>query len=400
MKIIHINYSNDNSGASIAVKRINNMLNINHFQSEILVYSKNSNDKDIKSIKKKNILIDYTKANFHKIFKKILKIFFRINFKYSVNFNLFPSNLSSRINNLNSEIINLHWLGNEMISLSDIGKIKKKIVWTMHDMWPYTCFENYIDENDFFEKYSLNKKKNSFLMEFFLKRKKKYFKNIKYIICTSEWQKKMCENSHIFSKVKIEKINLPLDFNKWKPLDKITTRRSLKINNDDIVFSFMLPHRYAAHRKGLDFIVRALSKIKMKKITLITTNCESIKFGNVNHLNFNNINLFEDRLKILSASDIYLMPSRLESFGQGLLEAQACNNLGITFKNTGSADIISNEQTGYLANFLDDEDFYNGISWCINNLSITKKNMIRKLSMEKFSYLSINKAYVKLFKQI
>ena len=46
-----------------------------------------------------------------------------------------------------------------MISLSDIGKIKKKIVWTMHDMWPYTCFENYIDENDFFEKYSLNKKK-------------------------------------------------------------------------------------------------------------------------------------------------------------------------------------------------------------------------------------------------
>ena len=73
----------------------------------------------------------------------------------------------------------------------------------------------------------------------------------------------------------------------------------------------MLPHRYAAHRKGLDFVVRALSKIKMKKITLITTNCESIKFGNVNHLNFNNINLFEDRLKILSASDIYLMPSRL-----------------------------------------------------------------------------------------
>ena len=75
----------------------------------------------------------------------------------------------------------------------------------------------------------------------------------------------MCENSYIFSKVKIEKINLPLDFNKWKPLDKITTRRSLKINNDDIVFSFMLPHRYAAHRKGLDFVVRALSKIKMKK---------------------------------------------------------------------------------------------------------------------------------------
>ena len=125
MRISNINFSDDFSGASIAVKRINNMLNINHFESEILVYSKDSNNKDIKSLKKKNILIDHIKINFHKIFKKILRIFFRINFKYSVNFNLFPSSLSSRINKLDSDIINLHWLGNEMMSLSDIGKIKK-----------------------------------------------------------------------------------------------------------------------------------------------------------------------------------------------------------------------------------------------------------------------------------
>ena len=53
MRISNINFSDDFSGASIAVKRINNMLNINHFESEILVYSKDSNNKDIKSLKKK-----------------------------------------------------------------------------------------------------------------------------------------------------------------------------------------------------------------------------------------------------------------------------------------------------------------------------------------------------------
>ena len=56
MRISNINFSDDFSGASIAVKRINNMLNINHFESEILVYSKDSNNKDIKSLKKKKYI--------------------------------------------------------------------------------------------------------------------------------------------------------------------------------------------------------------------------------------------------------------------------------------------------------------------------------------------------------
>ena len=155
MHISNINFSDDSSGASIAVKRINQMLNKKGFTSEILVYSKKNGAKTVKALKKKSIASDKLKYYFSQLFRKILKIFFKINFKYSVNFNLFPSSLAKILNNLNTDIINLHWLGSEMISISDIGKIKKDVVWTLHDMWPYTCFENYIDEEEYFKKYTL-----------------------------------------------------------------------------------------------------------------------------------------------------------------------------------------------------------------------------------------------------
>ena len=49
MKIINVNYSSDNSGASIAVKRINEMLNKNGFDSKLLLF--NNNDFETISVK-------------------------------------------------------------------------------------------------------------------------------------------------------------------------------------------------------------------------------------------------------------------------------------------------------------------------------------------------------------
>ena len=43
----------------------------------------------------------------------------------------------SEINNFDTDIVNLHWIGNETLSISDISKINSKIVWTLHDMWPF-----------------------------------------------------------------------------------------------------------------------------------------------------------------------------------------------------------------------------------------------------------------------
>ena len=57
---------------------------------------------------------------------------------YKDSISVFPSKLYLKINKIEADIVNLHWICNEMISIEEIQKIKKPIVWTIVDMWPFT----------------------------------------------------------------------------------------------------------------------------------------------------------------------------------------------------------------------------------------------------------------------
>lgn len=48
----------------------------------------------------------------------------------------FRSGLGMAINRSNYDIIHLHWIGDGVLSIEEIGEIRKPIVWTFHDLWP------------------------------------------------------------------------------------------------------------------------------------------------------------------------------------------------------------------------------------------------------------------------
>ena len=50
-----------------------------------------------------------------------------------------------------------------MISLKEISDIKKPVVWSFHDMWPFTGTEHYAYNNRYIDGYSVNNlSKNEF----------------------------------------------------------------------------------------------------------------------------------------------------------------------------------------------------------------------------------------------
>ena len=59
------------------------------------------------------------------------------------------------------------------------------------------------------------------------------------MICTSQWQKNMLEISPIFKNAKKILIPLPLDFDKWFPIDKKNAKKKFKIKNN--CFTILLP---------------------------------------------------------------------------------------------------------------------------------------------------------------
>jgi len=395
MKITNVNYSDKTSGSSIAVERINEMLKKANIDSDILVFTSHAQKNQ-----NLNQFSEYLRFFFKNVLKKILSKFFFIKYTYTINFGLLPSFFLKKINECKCDIVNLHWIGNEMLSINQIFKIKKLTIWTLHDMWPYTSVENYLETDDYFLKYVENKSKVDFFSKFVFKKKILKFKNIKALICTSRWQKKMCERSQIFKKAKKVLIPLPIDFNIWKPIPKEIAREKLHIPMEAKVIYYNLSHIYAKKRKGLDFVIQFLNNTNLKNLYFVSANCDSIgiKNPNVSHINFNNINNIKKKILLYSAADVLVSPSRLESFGQAVLEAQACGIPTVTFRNTGSEDITHHKKTGYKSIYLDQNDFDKGVEWCLSE-NFNRK-MIINLTKKKFSFIKVGKQYKKFLNSI
>jgi methionine synthase II (cobalamin-independent) len=119
MKVIHINTFDIRGGAARAAYRIHSALKNVGVDSTMIVSKKDSQDKDINIY---NIPFLDKKMS---ITRKILSLQKDINRTYHT-CNFFYSGISKVINNSDADIIHLHWIGNEMISIKEISEIKKK----------------------------------------------------------------------------------------------------------------------------------------------------------------------------------------------------------------------------------------------------------------------------------
>ena len=114
MKVLHVTFSDNYGGANIAAYRIHKSLE-NKIISKILVLDKKlKNEKNVIKIKNTNKLI-FKLKNYT---ARIINLLFIS--KYNNSFNIFDSNLVDAINKSNFDIIHLHWINNEIISIKDI----------------------------------------------------------------------------------------------------------------------------------------------------------------------------------------------------------------------------------------------------------------------------------------
>lgn len=68
------------------------------------------------------------------------------------------------------------------------------------------------------------------------------------------------------------------------------------------------------------------------------------------------INGESELAKLYSAADVAVSSSLYETFGQTLIEAQACGCMPVSFAGSGQQDIIEHKHTGYLAEYKSAED--------------------------------------------
>jgi glycosyltransferase involved in cell wall biosynthesis len=307
----------------------------------------------------------------------------------------------------NADIVNFHWI-NGLVNVNTMKNISKPVVWTLRDMWPMTggCHhvfvncKNYQKECGFCPHLKSKESKDLSYKILHNKIKNYPFENLT-IVGVSEWISENAKNSRIFKNVSIVTISNNVDRKIFFPINKIKTRKKFNLPLKSKIIA-VGAQDLTDYYKGFDLFLKSLNNIKTKNFHILTFGKLTSK--NLNKYKHTNLGYIKNNLKmreIYSLADVYVSPSRIESFGKCVAEAMACGTPSVAFSKTGSEDIITHKVDGYIASNLDSSDLANGIDWV---LGYKNKKKIFNSSIDKinrnFSIEKISSKYKKLYENI
>ena len=293
---------------------------------------------------------------------------------------IFPSLTLKILNASDYDVVNLHWVCSEFLSIKDIGRLKKPLVWTMHDMWPILGAEHYVDESGFIRAIEGYKKSNRShddsgldLDRWCWLRKKRHWKTPFQIVVSSDWMKKQVSASALMHNWPITVIPNALDMERFRPYDRNFARDILKLPQDKKILAFGATAGINDHRKGGDLLCAS-----MEIINKAIPDLELVIFGQ--HNPGNQYIQVKNRLHwlgpisddivlslIYSATNVIAVPSRLDNLPLTAAEAQACGCPVVAFNATGLPDLVEHGITGYLAKPFEVDDLARGIIWALED---------------------------------
>lgn len=285
-------------------------------------------------------------------------------------------NLLSQKIFLDSDIIHLHLVHNifDLNYLPLMSRIKPVVI-TLHDpfflgghcvhhfdciSWKTHCADcKYLKEE-----FCLDN--DSSALNFELKKEAIQNSNITAIVA-SKWMEDKVKQSPIWKGKKIYRLPFGIDQKIFKPAPKTDIREKININKDDFVIMFRADK---GSFKGIEIIKDALNKIENnKKITLITVGKKGLlteykdKF---NIIEYGWVYDDKDLAELYQACDIFLMPSKQETFGSMAIEAMSCGKTVLTITGEGTAvpEVINSPECGLA---VDKKEFARKLKTFISN---------------------------------
>lgn len=313
--------------------------------------------------------------------------------------------LVQAINKSDFDIVHLHWVNAGLISIEDIQRIKKPIIWTLHDSWlftggchliPVTCTRYKKSEGCFrcpklnapiFPSFDISK------INF--ERKKQVFRNKEdiYIVGVSEWIKNKSKSSELLSKYEHFTIGNPINSSVFKIVN------SIKSSQKTILFIAVGADN--DKNKGFSDVVFIAKNFPTKLVIKIVGSGfvgeENIGNTTVKYLGY--IYNIETLVSEYNNADCVIVPSRQESFGQVASEALSCGTPVVCYDTSGLKDIVNHLENGYLAKSFDRKDLLNGVIEVINKNYILKEKC-RESVIRNFSYEVISDKYIELYKYV
>lgn len=324
---------------------------------------------------------------------------------------ILPSGRAHALNTSDADVLHLHWVQDEMISIADIGRLNKPVVWTLHDMWAFCGAEHYTEEFRWREGY-LRGNRPSYESGFDLnrwtwERKRKHWKRPMHIVTPSRWMADCVRESALMKDWPVTVVPNALDTERWQPLEKKLARQLLGLPTDMPLLLFGAMGGGNDPRKGFDLLLQALSHLRGEIPGLNLVVFGQLAPRHPPDLGFpiHYTGHLHDDLSLralYSAADTLVIPSRQDNLPNTGVEALACGTPVVAFDVCGLPDIVKHKFTGYLAKPFEANDLAAGIKWLFSDSQrlATLMSNSRLDAINKFGIISVAAQYKTIYRDL
>ena len=379
MKVLLVSTSDMVGGGAIAAFRLMEALNNNGVKAKMLVRDKLSS----------SVTVAQTGTIIPKVLERLQIMSYLKGKLWQADTADFGINITRTEEYEEADIIHLHWINQGMVSLSCLKKMikdGKKIVWTLHDEWPYLGICHYRGECQETECRQCPLLPGNIAHKHYLQKQNIYKKgNITFVGC-SQWITDRAKQA--MPDAEVVHINNCVPHNIFRHIDQMEARKKLDLPLDNKIILFC-SQNLNDERKGFAFLQQALEKFTIHNSQFIIQGPQSMALDShspkgreggdqLSTLNSQlsticigkggrYISSPEEMAMMYAAADVFVTPSLQDNLPNTIAEAMSCGTPCVGFNVGGIPEMIDHLQNGYVAQYKDVNDLAEGIQYVLTH---------------------------------
>lgn len=410
-KVVLINHSDTLGGAAVVTFRLLQALRREGVDARMVVFTKTSEEPHVSFVSTRFL----RGAAFC---LERLSILCRNGFNYADLFKVSTGSFARNVHHhpwvKEADVVCLNWINQGLMSLNGIRKLHrmgKKIVWTLHDMWPMTgiCHHSYGCDRYKAEcgdcPYLHSAASPDDLSHRVWAKKRELYSEVPIrFVTVSHWLQQLSQASSLMGNQNVTTIYNPF------PTDLFHTHPRGDVMKQIITLEKPNILLFGAARlddpiKGLDYTIDALNHIFDNYPEIASKTCiyffgairtpELLDRLRFSHLKLGRVNDPQILRYLYSKAKVVISTSLYESLAGTLIEGQAGGAIPVTFGRDGRTDIVEHLKTGYIARYKDPVDIANGIIWALD--SKIDRDALHRSVKERFDAPVIARQYISLF---
>ena len=309
---------------------------------------------------------------------------------------------------------NLFQVSIGFLSLDEIARIiasGKRVVWTLHDLWPATAICHYPGDC---VKYRtgcsacpmLNPNPLVDLAKRVARRKGKVdWRRVTFVGC-SEWIARTARESVWLREARFVSIPNPIDTTLFRPIDRREARQRLGLPEGKRLILFAAA-KLSDTRKGAAFLLEACRLLAAEmegELEIILMGSDAAELSALSPVPVRALGYISGAAELAvaySCADLFVIPSLEDNLPNTIMEAMACGTPCVGFRTGGIPEMIDHEVNGYVATSRDSADLARGIAWVLRhpepgNLSAACREKVMRCYQESV----VAKKYIALYQKL